>query len=89
MSAFAQNDAVAEFSAGVTATLRRWTALRAAIDGEWGGGDCRSKGEKRKRSTQRGDGNEAVGNEAFDVPLFLTTCLPQPKQSVPTSSQCS
>ncbi|GMH70632.1 hypothetical protein TrST_g14065 [Triparma strigata] len=45
MSAFAQNDAVAEFSAGVTATLRRWTALRAAIDGEWGGGDCRSKAE--------------------------------------------
>ena len=27
----------AEFQAGVTAAMRRWTGLRAAVEGEWGG----------------------------------------------------
>lgn len=35
----------AEFQAGVTAALRRWSALRAAVEGEWGGPTSKSIAE--------------------------------------------
>mmetsp|Transcript_27008 Transcript_27008/g.41878 ORF Transcript_27008/g.41878 Transcript_27008/m.41878 type:complete len:226 (+) Transcript_27008:106-783(+) len=35
----------AEFQAGVTAALRRWSALRAAVEGEWGGPASKSIAE--------------------------------------------
>lgn len=34
-----------EFRAGVTATLRSWTALRAAVDSGWGGVETQAKAE--------------------------------------------
>ena len=35
-----------EFSAGLTATLRRWSALKAAVDGQWGGVESGKKVSK-------------------------------------------
>ena len=52
MSTFTQSQEQAafnEFSAGVTATLRRWSALRAAVDGEWGGIDSHKKAESLRQ----------------------------------------
>lgn len=40
-----QAEALAEFQAGVTAALRSWTALRTAIDSDWGGFDSKVKAE--------------------------------------------
>ncbi len=38
-------DALAEFQAGVTAALRSWSALRTAVEGDWGGVDSKAKAE--------------------------------------------
>lgn len=35
----------AEFQAGVTAAMRRWTALRAAVEGEWAGPQSKQAAE--------------------------------------------
>ena len=34
-----------EFQAGVTAAMRRWSALRAAVEGEWGGPESKAIAE--------------------------------------------
>ena len=44
-----QSSAYSEFCAGVTATLRRWSALRAAVDGMWGGVDSHQKAENLRQ----------------------------------------
>lgn len=38
-------DALAEFQAGVTAALRSWSALRTAVEGDWGGAESKAKAE--------------------------------------------
>lgn len=40
-----QTMAVDEFRAGVTACLRSWSALRAAVEGGWGGAESHAKAE--------------------------------------------
>jgi pre-rRNA-processing protein TSR2 len=38
-----------EFRAGVTATLKSWSALRAAVEGEWGGAQSQEKAEELRQ----------------------------------------
>ena len=38
-------DMMAEFQAGVTAALRSWSALRTAVETEWGGAESHAKAE--------------------------------------------
>lgn len=52
--------ALTHFRAGVTATLRTWAALKAAVDGEWGGIESHSKAEDlRSNILERYDGTKA------------------------------
>lgn len=41
----AATDMMAEFQAGVTAALRSWSALRTAVETEWGGAESHAKAE--------------------------------------------
>lgn len=51
MSQTAQLDAtIAEFQAGVTATLRSWSALRTSAESEWGGPQSKTKAEELRQS---------------------------------------
>lgn len=44
------NPPMDEFRAGVTACLRSWSALRAAVEGGWGGHDSLAKAEDLRRN---------------------------------------
>jgi len=57
--------AAATFAAGVRAVLARWTALRLAVEGEWGGVDSGAKAEQMARDVEgwfaRGKGKRGGG----------------------------
>ena len=46
----APTHALSEFQAGVTAALRSWSALRTAVEGEWGGIESKAKAEDLRAS---------------------------------------
>ena len=51
MSQSTQLDAItAEFHAGITATLRSWSALRTSVESEWGGPQSKTKAEELRQS---------------------------------------
>lgn len=47
---FTKDELIEEFRAGVTATLRSWSALRTASESGWGGGQSQEKAEVLRQS---------------------------------------
>lgn len=57
-----------EFRAGVTATLRSWSALRAAVESGWGGVQSKEKADElRQHIYEQFDGSGAPKMDQYDL----------------------